>query len=406
MIRRQLAVASPISPTALVRASIESLLPHSEALRSARSLIGARFGSSGLSPTDSGTSALVLALRLVARPGDVVAFPGYGCVDLASAARFAGIRVRVYDVDPATLSPDLDSVEHVLHLGVRAVVVAHLFGYSADVPAVRRLAASYGVPVIEDAAQAAGATLEGKPLGSLGDLSVLSFGRGKGLCAGGGGALLGFGSPWASLVDSALLPKPRRGWSGLAKTAIQWVLGRPSVYAVPSMLPWLHLGEMIYHEAHEPRSLSISSSALLRSALELEAHDVTRRRAAARALTDAAATAEQLDSAIPIQGSAPSYLRFAVRDRGGLRTASRELGVVRPYPVAVAEQNEMRPALLHDGLTAPGALELARTLYTLPTHRFVGRRDLNALERWLLGGGDQLLAGVGARLVGSHKWSS
>jgi hypothetical protein len=403
MIRRQLAVASPISPTALIRASIESVRPGSEAPRHARSLIGTRFGSSGLSLTDSGTSALVLALRLVARPGDEIGFPGYACVDLASAARFAGIRVRVYDIDPATLSPDLESVERVLRRGVRAVVVAHLFGYPSDVPAIRRLAASYGVPVIEDAAQAAGAMLAGRPLGSFGDLSVLSFGRGKGLCAGGGGALLGFDEPWATAVDAIRLPKPNRGWSGLAKTGVQWALGRPSIYAVPSMLPWLHLGEMIYHEAHEPRALSIGSSALLRSALELEADDVTMRRTAARALTDAAATAEQLEPAVPIAESAPSYLRFAVRDRGGLRDASHALGVIRPYPRAVAEQDEMRPALVHDESATPGALELARSLFTLPTHRFVGARDLMALEQWLRGGRDQRLTGVAARLVGSHK---
>jgi perosamine synthetase len=383
MIRRQLSVASPISPTALIRALIESARPGSEALGRARSLIAAKFGSSGVALTDSGTSALVLALRLVARPGDVVGFPGYACVDLASAARFAGVGACAYDIDPATLSPDLESVERLLCRGPRAVVVAHLFGYPADVPAVRRLAAAHGVPVIEDAAQAAGATLEGKRLGSLGDLSVLSFGRGKGLCAGGGGALLGFDERWAKAVDSIRLSRPGRGWSGLAKTGIQWALGRPSLYALPSVLPWLHLGEMIYHEAHQPRPLPIGSGDLLRSALELEPHDVTWRRTVAKTLTDAAATAEQLDPVISIPGGAPSYLRFAVRDRGGLRNASRVLGVIRPYPLAVAEQDEMRPALVPDGPATPGALELARSLYTLPTHRFVGRRDLMALEQWL-----------------------
>jgi perosamine synthetase len=394
--RRQLSVAPPISPTALARASIESALPRPRAPHEARSLIAARFGSTSVALTDSGTSALVLALRLVAGTGDVVGFPGYACIDLASAARFAGVRVRVYDIDPATLSPDLASVELLLRSGVRALVVAHLFGYPADVPAVRRLGAARGVPVIEDAAQAAGASLAGKRLGSLGDLSVLSFGRGKGLCAGGGGALLGFGEPWAPAVESIRLPNPGRGWSGLAKTGVQWALGRPSVYALPSMLPWLHLGEMIYHEAHEPRALPIGSSALVRSALDLEPDDVAARRTVAQALTGAAATATQLAVTLPIPNAFPSYLRFAVRDPGGLRDASRSLGVLRPYPKAVMEQDEMRPALAQGEAETPGAVELARSLYTLPTHRFVSHRDLTALEQWLLTPGSPIDRSGGA----------
>ncbi|MDQ3520445.1 MAG: DegT/DnrJ/EryC1/StrS family aminotransferase, partial [Gemmatimonadota bacterium] len=73
-----------------------------------------RFGAQAVALTDSGTSALVLALRLAAGAGGTVAFPGYACIDLAAAARFAGVRVRLYDVDPASLSPDLDSVRRTL----------------------------------------------------------------------------------------------------------------------------------------------------------------------------------------------------------------------------------------------------------------------------------------------------
>jgi len=132
----------------------------------------------------------VLALRAFVPPGGSVAYPGYGCIDLSAAAVRAGVKVRLYDLDPVTLSPDLSSLGKTISRGVDAIVVAHMFGYPADVPGVRDLASNAGVTVIEDAAQAAGGTLETVPLGALADASILSFGRGKGTTAGSGGALL------------------------------------------------------------------------------------------------------------------------------------------------------------------------------------------------------------------------
>lgn len=382
--RRQLAVASPISVTALGRAFIQSMNAGAAEAR-ARQMVSDAVRARATTLTDSGTSALVLALRLALPKGGTVAYPGYACVDLAAAARLAGVRVRLYDLDPSTMSPDLDSVKRALDRGVDAVVVAHLFGYAADVVSVRELAENRGVVVIEDAAQGAGGTLNGSRLGSLGDLGVLSFGRGKGLCASGGGALVGFGERWGKAVAAVQLEAAGRGWSGLAKTAIQWGLGRPSVYAVPSNLPWLHLGEMVYHAAEEPTGMPSSATALLRSAFALEGPDVATRRGNARALGAAVARAPHLKSIDGIANSTPGYLRYAVRDVGGGRTIEPGLGVVQPYPRTLSEQPELTPVLIGGEPATPGAAELRRSLFTLPTHRFVDARDLTALTRWIVG---------------------
>src|SRR5437764_10909928 len=79
--------------------------------------LATRFGARDVVLTDSGTSALVLALRAVLRPGGTVALPAYACVDLLAAAEATPARVRLYDVDPATLSPDLTSVDAALRRG-------------------------------------------------------------------------------------------------------------------------------------------------------------------------------------------------------------------------------------------------------------------------------------------------
>ncbi|HTE47312.1 MAG TPA: DegT/DnrJ/EryC1/StrS family aminotransferase [Gemmatimonadaceae bacterium] len=380
--RRQLPVASPISVLALARSLVESSRAPVAIQTRARERIIRELGVRTAALTDSGTSALVLAFRLAA-PGGVVGLPAYACVDLTAAALYAGVRVRLYDIDPETLSPDLDSVRDMLRRGVDAIVVAHLFGYPADVPSVRDLVAREGVTLIEDAAQGAGGTLNGHRLGSLGDLGVLSFGRGKGLCAGGGGALLGAGERWVAAVDAIALETPGRGLSALSKTAIQWALGRPAVYALPAMLPWLHLGEMVYHPAHEPQRMSVASSSLVESAFDLEPADLRARREHAGAIDQMVRGVPKLAAAPALTGASPGFLRFALRDVSGRRAPVPALGIVRPYPATLAEHAELRPILIDGEPAVPGSATLRDSLLTLPTHRFVSDADLSALQRWV-----------------------
>ncbi len=381
--RRQPPVAPPVSLAALMRAAGECAVPRAATIELASQLVKDRLAASAVTLTDTGTSALILALRLAAPPGGIVALPAYSCVDLVAAAQFAGVRVRLYDLDPQTLSPDLESVAAVLKLGVSAIVVAHLFGYAADVTAVRALAVREGVVVIEDAAQGAGARLAQRPLGSLGDLGVLSFGRGKGLCAGGGGALVARREPWEARVDALRVGGGRRGWTRLAATGVQWMFGRPALYAYPSAIPWLHLGETVYHAAHEPASLSRASGVLLAAAIQLEVPDIDRRSATARTLRGVASESPQLSAITPIIGAQPSYLRYAVRDLGKGRSPAPGLGIVRPYPVPLNKQREMESLLLSRDHTLPGAAELSRSLFTLPTHQYVNAADVRRLAAWL-----------------------
>jgi dTDP-4-amino-4,6-dideoxygalactose transaminase len=327
---------------------------------------------------------LVLALRLAVGQGGTVALPGFGCVDLASAVRFAGVKVRLYDIDPATMSPDLDSLEDALGRGVQAVVVAHYYGYPADIPGVRALARAYGVPLIEDAAQAAGGTLRGLRLGALGDICILSFGRGKGLFGGRGGALLGFAPEFTPGVASHSPSLPRRGAGDLAVATAQWLLGRPGIYALPASIPWLHLGEMIYHPAHEPAALSPVAATLVHASLAAEASDrATRRRNAAALHAVTEGGGGQIAAIRPIPGAEPGFLRFAVLDRSGARDAAPRLGVMRGYPRTLHEQPELREYLAAGEPPTPGAAELRATLFTLPVHLKVTDRDLADLRDWI-----------------------
>jgi dTDP-3-amino-3,4,6-trideoxy-alpha-D-glucose transaminase len=136
----------------------------------------------------NGTEALTIALRaLGVGEGDEVVMPSLTFYATAEAAVNAGATPVFCDVDPDTYCVTRATVEAAMSERTCAVVPVHLFGNVADTRELRAL----GVPVVEDAAQSAGATLEGRHTGALGDAATFSFYPSKNLGAlGDGGAIV------------------------------------------------------------------------------------------------------------------------------------------------------------------------------------------------------------------------
>jgi dTDP-4-amino-4,6-dideoxygalactose transaminase len=136
----------------------------------------------------NGTDALTIALRaLGVGPGDEVVMPSFTFYATAEAAIVAGATPVFCDIDLDTFCVTADTVKAVLTPRTKAIVPVHLFGNVAPVPELREL----GVPVVEDAAQAAGASLDGVKAGALADAATFSFFPAKNLpCLGDGGAIV------------------------------------------------------------------------------------------------------------------------------------------------------------------------------------------------------------------------
>jgi UDP-N-acetyl-3-dehydro-alpha-D-glucosamine 3-aminotranferase len=136
----------------------------------------------------NGTDAITIALRALGMgPGDEVVVPSFTFYASAEAIATAGATPVFCDVDPSTRNVTPDTVRAALTPRARAVVAVDLFGSPAPVPELREL----GLPVLEDAAQAAGASLRGVRAGALGDVATLSFYPSKNLpCFGDGGAIM------------------------------------------------------------------------------------------------------------------------------------------------------------------------------------------------------------------------
>ncbi len=136
----------------------------------------------------NGTDAITIALRaLGVGPGDEVVVPSFTFYATAEAVVTAGAKPVFCDVDPGTRNVTVETVRAALSPGCKAIVAVDLFGLPAPAGELRE---AFGLPVLEDAAQAAGASWKGRRAGALGDVATFSFYPSKNLsCFGDGGAV-------------------------------------------------------------------------------------------------------------------------------------------------------------------------------------------------------------------------
>ena len=389
-LRAQLPAYSPL-PLAALAAGVAAAFADASARRRVEDVLRGRYRLNGVLLTDSGTSALALALRLGAaeRPGPV-ALPAYCCYDLATAADAAGVPFALYDVEPATLGPDERSLRAALSAGAGTVVVAHLYGVPVDMNAVHALTRERGAVLVDDAAQGTGASVDGRPAGALGRWGVLSFGRGKGVTGGHGGALLAAEpdvAPRIAALAEELAP-PRGGVRAAVALAAQWALARPAVYGLPLSLPLLGLGETVYRLPHRPAPADPFALGVLSRTLSLADAETERRRANAGRLLGTIGGSRDLRAISAPVGTEPGWLRLPVLGVGDSRTraevaAAKWLGIWAGYPRSLADLAGFGERRVNAAAEFPGARELAERLVTLPTHGRLAPRDSAALEAWI-----------------------
>jgi perosamine synthetase len=142
-------------------------------------------------PCCNGTVAVHLALMAFdVGPGDEVIVPSLTFVATANAVMYCGARPVFVDSEPRTGNLDPAKLEELITPRTRGIIAVHLFGHPTDMDAVRAIAARHKLFLIEDAAEAHGATYRGKRAGSLGDISTFSFYGNKIITCGEGGMVL------------------------------------------------------------------------------------------------------------------------------------------------------------------------------------------------------------------------
>jgi len=281
----------------------------------------------------NGTDALEIALRgLGVGPGDDVVVPSFTFFASAEAIPPTGARPVFCDVDPDTGCVTAETVRAALTPKTKAVIAVDLFGNPAPIPMIAEL----GLPVLEDAAQAAGATLDGRPAGSLGSAATFSFFPSKNLGAfGDGGAIVS--------DDQAVAERARtlRFHGSRDKRSFEEI-GRNS-----------RLDEL--------------QAAILRVELPLVGSWAEGRRAAADYYLEAG-LADLVKPIETVSGAQPAWHLFVVRHERADEIAAGlvDLGIEARgyYRTPVHRQPAMREWT--QGVDLPATDELARTNLALP----------------------------------------
>jgi dTDP-4-amino-4,6-dideoxygalactose transaminase len=284
----------------------------------------------------SGTDALELALRAVMPRGRSVVVTAANCGGYTTtAARRAGLTVRYADVDAEThlLSPS--TLEPVLDASVGVVVVTHLYGRAADVPGIRALCEPLGIQVLEDCAQALGASLPEGRVGTLGDIAAFSFYPTKNLGAvGDGGAVA-----TASLEVAERVRELRQyGWQG------KYRIGR---------------------DGGRNSRLDELQAAVLRSRLpHLDGWNERRRAIVARYVAAAAPAV----TVLPADGPGHvAHLGVVVTERRDALTAHLAgLGIKTDVHYPVPDHRQPAIAAEHGGTSLPVTERLAASVLSVP----------------------------------------
>lgn len=331
----------------------------------------------------SGKAALRLALSVLKTlsPRTEVVIPAYTCFSVPAAIVHAGLRPVLCDINPSTFDFDHGQLQQVLTRETLCVVSHHLFGIPSDIERTRALCSARGIFVIEDAAQALDIGASRCAPGTMGDLGIFSFGRGKNVTCGSGGMIVTNSDRIAAAIN-----EPYRGLASpsawetmkdLAALVLMIVFIRPRLYWIPAALPFLRLGTTEFPRTIAVRRLSGFKAGVLRR----WRHHLTRSNQVR------SATAADLRRRLRFRCTSDltrpllrlPLLASNAREKQRLYSASqaRGLGISGAYPSSIDQIPEMRLAV---GVRRfPSATNVASRLITLPTHQWLRERDKQAL---------------------------
>jgi dTDP-4-amino-4,6-dideoxygalactose transaminase len=339
----------------------------------------------------SGKAAMTLVLLALARLTGrrKVVIPAYTCYSVPSSIVKAGLEVVPCDLAEGSFDYDYTRLAPMLQGDILCVVSVHLFGIPADTARLMQLCRGAGIFVVEDAAQALGGQRHGQALGTLGDVGVFSLGRGKNITSGSGGVIVTDSDQIAESLTAVTRDLPGTPWIQDVATfatllTLSWFI-LPRLYWLPAGLPFLRLGETIFHEDFPVRWLSDFQARLLSDwPARLAALDSIRREHSEYYLRhlDVFAEDASVRSRQPA-GPGVALLRFPLLLEPGLKQPllaeerGVRLGMSGMYPATVAAIPQLAGRLPQ--VSFPRAEAVADTLVTLPTHPLVSEADRAAI---------------------------
>ncbi len=342
----------------------------------------------------SGRAALAALLtatsRLDSRKRVIV--PAYTCWSVPAAIVRAGLIVVPAEITPGTLDYDLERLARMDWKDVLAVVSPNLFGLPGDLTRLQGLAEAHDALMIDDAAQALGASLRGYPVGGYGLAGILSFGRGKNITALGGGAALVRDESIQKAMDETAdefrgEPAPPGILAAMKGLAMGAALS-PSVYGLASSMPGVVVGRTVYEPQFSTAAMGNARAALASRVLERLDAINQRRGQLAEVLDRFLEQSKAIVLPKARSGAVPAWLRrpllvidVSLRDEllEALQTAG--IGATAMYPQPVHKIPGIEGDLDLRGAPFDGAERVAESLIALPLVEGMTKQDLETITR-------------------------
>lgn len=386
---------TPISPATLIAAGLDQLSGR-DAGPELAAAIQSRYGVPHCLTLSSGRAALALIFRTLARLRNdprrhEIIVPGYTCYSVAAAAILAGLRLRIVDIDPRTLSYDRTQLEATDSSRALAIVSANLYGLPNELDYVEDFARSRGIYMVDDAAQSMHAMFNGRPAGTFGDVGIYSFDKGKNITSLQGGAIVTRDAGIAAALSEAIRALPGEAPAATAATFVKLtaytLLLRPWLYWIPANIPALGLGRTVYTTDMPMHRLSRFASSLVLRLFKRIDHITERRIHTADRLLRTLTDAKVLAPVEPLSGSRPVYLRLPCLaapdiDRNALLSALNRAGIgaTGSFPQALGDLAEIGDHVTIENNIMDGARTVADRIVTLPTLPYMDTADIQRVS--------------------------
>lgn len=340
----------------------------------------------------SGRAALCLilsALKVHKQNRTEVVLPSYTCYSLPACVIRCGLKVRIADVDPHTLRLSHDSLLRADMSNVLAIIPTSLYGIPEELPVLENIAQSSNTHLIDDAAQAMGARVSARAVGTFGDAGLFSFDKGKTLTSIQGGVAMAGSRELAETMDSLWLqfPRPTIGQAVtlLGQSFAYATMIHPFIYAIPASLPQLKLGQTVYDEDFPVTRYARLQEAMAASLFARIDEIIGHRRAIASLYLEALDDVPGVSAICPPSDSWSTYVRFPVmfddpknRDRILGELIKQGLGATGSYPASIADIPKIAGHVAGEP-DCEGGKTVARGIMTLPTHEFVTEKDVGRI---------------------------
>lgn len=226
-----------------------------------------------LSSGKAALTIILLALKKKYPDRNQVIIPAFTCYSVPAAIKRAGLQISLCDLAPSSLNFDKGMLRRIIaedkqKTKILCILPTHLFGCPANIDGIRTIVGPE-LPIIEDAAQAMGETVNSKKLGTLGDIGFFSLGRGKALSTTEGGVIVTDRDDLANIVKQLTVSLTEYDEPGnlleVLKTILTTILQNPSLFWLPKALPFLKLGETLYEPDFSLSQLTAFHTALAKN---------------------------------------------------------------------------------------------------------------------------------------------